>query len=138
MTWMPDFWQFYLMSDMFAVIGTAVTMYWLTTKKHLLLKKIGLRDGFYSSNVVYKAGGELVRVDFNGPDAAQALKNIFSSFFPQKSPEEMMKERVHLLIARQIIKEIGQDDITKIKIKELVQEIMNKELDQFPGKTPPN
>lgn len=131
MNLLPAGWPFYAFTDVLGVIFTALLMYWLTTHRHPFLKKIGLKDGFYSNNYLMKAGGEIFRLDFNGNDAMDGVRNMMSGIFGKPNVKELIRERIRTEVVEHVVESALDNEVMKIKIKEMVAEVFKEEIENM-------
>ncbi len=95
------------------------------------MKKIGLKDGFYSNNYLMKAGGEIFRLDFNGNDAMDGIKNMMSGIFGKPNVKELIRERIRTEVVENVVESALDNEVMKIKIKEMVSEVFKEELESI-------
>jgi hypothetical protein len=136
MSLLPAGWPFYAFTDVLGVVLTALIMYWLTTRRHPLLRKIGLKDGFYSNNYLMKAGGEIFRLDFNGNDAMDGIKNMMSGIFGKPNVKELIRERIRTEVVENVVDSALDNEVMKIKIKEMVSEVFKEEMEEIMREKP--
>ncbi len=124
--------QLDIVTTFVVTIFTAGFTYWLTTKKHTKLKKMGLEDGIYIDVRVMKAGGQIVSFSTNGYDFGDMISNVVKSVFGgNKQFKDIVNTKIQSILKDAVTNKNNSNFINDKKVNDYIKNAFDDAIDDL-------